>query len=271
MGIKIGICHWSLPMEGPYALKLVSELGLQGIQLDVGSHKRGFLLSYKEVQEAYLEMAEKYNVEITSLAVRELDNYGLTRENGTDEKNIATEAVMTALEIAKDMGIKNVMIPSFEDGDIKNEEDFNRVVEVLRHACDATINDDITITTENLLSTEQNKRLFDIVNRPNLKLYFDTQNYHLRRQYNPAEMVNELFPFIEEVHAKDGRDGFMSASLLGEGDSGFHETMEALKNNHYEGWILLENYYDQKPLSLTEENPIKLLEKDISILKSVII
>lgn len=270
MSIKIGICHWSLPIEGPYALKLVSELGLQGIQLDIGPYDRGFPLSYKEVQEAYLEMSEKYNVKITSLAVRELDNYGLTRENGTAEKDIALEAVMTAIDIAKEMDISNVMIPSFEDGDIKTEQDFQNVIEVLRKACDKTLNSNITITTENLLSIEENKRLFSIINRPNLKLYFDTQNYYLRRQYNPAEMINELFPFIEEVHAKDGKNGFMSANLLGEGDSGFYKSMEALKDNDYKGWILLENYYDQKPLSLANDNPIKLLEEDVSILKNAL-
>src|SRR5690625_1437648 len=94
-------------MEGPYALKLASELGIQGIQLDIGTNERGFLLSYTVVQEAYLEMSKKFDVQITSLAVRELDNYGLTRENGTKEKEIAIESVMTAIDIADAMGINN--------------------------------------------------------------------------------------------------------------------------------------------------------------------
>ena len=40
----------------------------------------------------------------------------------------------------------------------------------------------------------------------------------------------------------------MSGSLLGTGDSGFHETMHWLDNHDYSGYILLENYYDQLPL-----------------------
>lgn len=270
MGIKIGICHWSLPMEGPYGIKLAAELGLQGIQLDVGSYERGFLLSLPAVQKAYLEMSQKHNVTITSLAVRELDNYGLTREDGTKEKDIALEAVMTAVDIAEAMGITNVMVPSFEASDIKTQVDFNSLVNILKQACDKAINKSIIISTENLLSIEENKNLFEKVDRPNLSLYFDTQNYNLRKNYNAAEMVEALFPYICEVHAKDGRNGFMSGALLGEGDSGFYDTLEALKKNKYDGWIVLENYYDQEPLSLTGKGPIELLKEDVSILKKAI-
>jgi len=257
-------------MEGPYALKLASELGIQGIQLDIGTNERGFLLSYTVVQEAYLEMSKKFDVQITSLAVRELDNYGLTRENGTKEKEIAIESVMTAIDIADAMGINNVMVPSFEDGDIKTKKDFNRVAECLQQACDKALNKNITISTENLLSIEENKELFSVVDRPNFTLYFDTQNYYLRKKYNAAEMVEELFPLICEVHAKDGKGGFLSGALLGEGDSNFFETLETLKENDYDGWILLENYYDQEPMSLTGKDPIYLLKKDIAILKNAI-
>ncbi|MBM7716104.1 sugar phosphate isomerase/epimerase [Bacillus thermophilus] len=270
MSVHIGICHWSLPIEGPYAIKLVSELGLQGIQLDIGSYERGFSLSYPVVQKAYVDMAKQYDVTITSLAVRELDHYGMTRENGTKEKDIAVEAVMTGIDIAESMGINKVMLPSFEDGEIKTEEDFNRVVECLQQACDKALNKNIMIATENLLSITENEELFKRVDRPNLTLYFDTQNYYLRKKYNVAEMADKLFPLICEVHVKDGKNNDLSGALLGEGDSNFFETINVFKQKDYYGWMMLENYYDQKPLSLTHSDPIDLLKKDISILKKTL-
>ncbi|SKB02616.1 sugar phosphate isomerase/epimerase family protein [Sporosarcina newyorkensis] len=268
--MKLGVCQWSLPVDGPYAIKTIADLGLKGIQLDIGSHDRGFPLSLQVVQEAYKEFTEKYGVTITALAVRELDNYGMTRKDGTPEKEIVLQAISKAIEIANSMEVPIVMLASFEDGEIKTEQDFNTVVDCLKNACDEAEKYGLMIATENLLSIEETKKLFKLVDRPNLKLYFDTQNYYLRKNYNTAEMVRELFPYICEVHVKDGADGSLSGSLLGEGDSGFFETMEVLKEKGYSGWLHLENYYDQLPLSLQDTDPMELLKKDISILENVV-
>jgi len=271
MNVKLGVCHWSCPIDGPYALKMASELGLEGIQLDIGSYERGFPLSRPSIQKAYVEYAKKYNITITSLAVRELDRHGMTRKDGTMEKEIAVEAILKAISAADAMNIPIVMLPSFEDGEIKTDRDFQRVVNCLKMACEEAEKKNIIIATENLLSIEETKQLFNLVNKPNLRLYFDTQNYHLRRNYNVASMVEELFPYICEIHVKDGRDGHMSGALLGEGDSGFFETMEVLREKNYSGWILLENYYDLRPLSLEGDDPIELLRRDISILKTQVL
>lgn len=266
--MKLGVCQWSLPIDGPYALRMAANLGLKGIQLDIGSYDRGFPLSLQAVQEAYMEYAEKYSITITSLAVRELDNYGMTRKDGTFEKNLVMRAISEAIKAANIMKIPIVMLASFEDGEIKTEQDFNLVVDCLQKACDEAKQYNLVIATENILSIEENRKLFGSVDRPNLKLYFDTQNYYLRKSYNTAEMVRELFPYICEIHIKDGANGDLSGALLGEGDSGFFETMKVLKEMEYKGWVHLENYYDQQPLSLREEDPIELLKKDISIFEN---
>ena len=67
MNVKLGVCHWSCPIDGPYALKMAAELGLEGVQLDIGSYERGFPLSVPSIQKVYMEYAEKYNITITSL------------------------------------------------------------------------------------------------------------------------------------------------------------------------------------------------------------
>ncbi|WP_342514881.1 sugar phosphate isomerase/epimerase family protein [Sporosarcina sp. FSL K6-1522] len=268
--MKFGVCQWSLPIDGPYAIRMTADVGLKGIQLDIGSYNRGFPLSLQVVQEAYLEYAEKYGITISSLAVRELDNYGMTRKDGTPEKEIVLKAISKSIEIANAMRIPIVMLASFEDGEIKTEQDFNTVVDCLKKACEEAEQYNLIIATENLLSIEENKRLFKLVNKPNLKLYFDTQNYYLRKNYNTANMVRELFPYICEVHVKDGANGYLSGALLGEGDSGFFETMKVLKEKKFDGWIHLENYYDQQPLSLQGEDPMELLKKDILTLENTV-
>ncbi|GIN91706.1 hypothetical protein J6TS1_42360 [Siminovitchia terrae] len=268
--MKLGICHWSMPIEGPAALEVAQKVGLKGMQLDLGSFERRFSLTWPSVREIYREYSQRYKVTLTSLAVRHLDIHGMTRPDGTEEKKIVIDAIMKAIETAIEMNIPMIMLPSFLDGEIKDKEDFMRVVECLKLACDNSSDENIIIATENLLSIEENEQLFEEVNCSNLKLYFDTQNYYLNKGYNTAEMLNALSPYICEIHVKDGKNNDLSGALLGEGDSGFFETMGILKKREYKGWIHLENYYDQRPLSLLGEDPINLIKKDIKTLEKAI-
>jgi sugar phosphate isomerase/epimerase len=104
------------------------------------------------------------------------------------------------------------------------------------------------------------------VNSTSLAIFFDLQNYFLIRGYNTQEMIQALASDICEIHAKDGR-GHMSGALLGTEDAGFYKSVEVLKRINYSGWIHLENYYDQYPLSSTGEDPFKLIRKDLQILR----
>lgn len=266
---KIGICQWSLPVDGPYGCKIAAELGLSGIQLDIGSYKKGFQLSKTIVQEGYLEEAEKYGISFPSIAITDLDNYSMVHPGDSLEKEIAITAIRKAIEAAEAMHIPLVMIPSFEANDIRSEDDFIRAVSVLRWACDYAGERGITISTENLLSTEEIIRLFQSVNRPNLKLFFDTQNHYLKKGFDIPEMLESLMPLICEIHVKDGKDGILSGALLGEGETKFFQSMEILKKYNYKGWIISENYYYLEPLSLQNDNPINLILKDIQTLKLI--
>jgi sugar phosphate isomerase/epimerase len=112
--------------------------------------------------------------------------------------------------------------------------------------------------------------LFRMVDRKNFGCYYDSQNYHLFRQYDQLEILEGLFPYmVNQLHVKDG-NGAMSGALLGTGDANFTGSMALLAKKGFEGYILLENYYDQLPLRLADENPYKLLESDIRILKETV-
>jgi len=268
--LKIGICQWALPMEGPYGCKLASELGLEGIQLDIGTNQRGFLLSNRFVQEAYLESRKEFGISFPSIAIPELDNFSMLAPEGSRDREIANKAIRKAIETAEAMKISLVMIPSFNKSEIKTEVDFEQAVDCLQNACDYAKNKGIIIGTENLLSVNDYKLLFKKVNRSNLKLYFDTQNYSLNKGYNTAEMLELLIPYICEVHVKDGKNGALSGALLGKGDANFYNSMKVLGKYNYSDWIMLENYYDREPLSLQNSNPVELLKQDIKTLKEVI-
>lgn len=264
---KIGICEWSIPVEGPEVCEFAAKLGLEGIQLEIGSHEADYPLSNEKVQQAYLELAGRHGLEFTSIAVRVTDDFSITKPIDSKDHAIVTGAVVRAIDAARAMNISTIMIPSFLESDIVTANDLSRTAQVLQFACDYALSKKITVATENLLLPESMDKLSALVDRPNLKLYFDTQNYYAFKGYNPASIIGGLASmFCQEVHVKDGIGGQISSALLGEGDSGFVLSINALKRTGYSGWLIIENYYDRGPLSERNENPAELIKSDYQAL-----
>ena len=263
VNIKLGICHYSLPLEGPCAVKIASEVGFEGVQLDViRNYKNRPELLEKITRKKFIEVGKKYNIEYPSIAVRELDRFSMFAED-----NIGVNTIKKTVKVARDMNIPIVLIPSFGNSEIKNEQDFNIAVNILSEICDIAADYGIIIATESNLSPEDIERLINSIGRSNIKLYFDTQNHFLHGNYDMATLLERMMPYICEVHVKDGKNKDLSGALLGKGDSGFYNCVEVLRKNNYSGWIITENYYDLEPLSQQNEDPMELMKMDYKTLK----
>jgi sugar phosphate isomerase/epimerase len=267
-GIKIGMCEWSFPLPGPYSCKIASELGLEGIQLDLGSYEQGFPLSNNVIQQAYLEAGEKWGIMYPSIVINALCAYGMTNPENSTKRSIALKAIYKGIDAADTLKISTVHLPSFRDGEIKNEADFQLTSKCIKMACRYAEDKGILIGTENVLSVEDNLRLLNEVGCNNLKILFDTQNPYFMKKYDVAEMIRKIGRYICEVHVKDGNYQ-SSAALLGEGNTEFYKSIEALKEIKFSGWIHSENRYNQKSLSFEEEDPFELLKHDIKTLKGI--
>jgi sugar phosphate isomerase/epimerase len=271
--VKLGITEWSLPVDGPYGCKIAAEVGFEGIQLDVGSFDRNFPKTKQVVQDAYLQAAEKFGIKYTAMGCNELDNYNMVAQKGSSERAIALRTIESAIDAAAAMDISIVMVQSFIASAIETEQDFKRALNVIQYASDyAADKGNITIGVENLLSVENLLRFLKEVNRPNLKIYFDTQNYYLHERVDVAAMVKPLVSYICQVHVKDGYqfDVEPSGALLGQGATGFYKTIDELRNYKYSGWLISENFYDRGPISHLSEDPVELMKKDYQVLKDII-
>jgi len=266
-GIKIGICQWSFPIEGPYACRVASELGIEGIELDLGDYERNFPLSNKTIQKAYMEARNTWGIFYPSIAVNTLCNYGMSHPPDTKKGKIALAAIHKGIEAAEALNIPIVQLPSFFDGEIKSKDDFKHTIKCLKFGCEFAMEKGIIIATENALSVEDNKILIKEVGYPNFKIYFDLQNPYFFRGYKVPQMLKELTPYICEIHAKDGTREHLSGALLGKGEADFFASMEILKQLNYTGWINLENYYDRAPINPGNKDPFELIKEDISTLK----
>ena len=261
--IRIGICHFSLPLEGPCAVKIASEVGFEGVQLDmIRNYKNQLALAERITQKKFIELGKKYNIKYPSISVRELDQFSMFAKD-----NIGVDAINKSIDAAHDMSIPIVLIPNFVNSEIKNKKDFDITVKILTNACDNAARYGITIATESTLSPDNIERIIKEIYRPNFKLYFDTQNHFLHKDYNMAELLERLIPYVCEVHVKDGKNKDLSGALLGQGDADFYGCVKVLKKYSYSGWIITENYYDLEPLKLQNNDPVELMKMDLKILR----
>lgn len=266
--VKFGLCEWSSPIQGPYVCRFARELGLDGIELAQGDYEHSFPLSNPYIQDVYLKEAANNEIELTAIAVNCLDYYAMTSSDDTSQKKVAVMAVKKAVETAKRMRLPIVQIPSFGKSYIHSEADFQAVADCLRSACKAAAKEGIVIASENALSAEEDLRLLREVGCPNLKIYMDTQNPYINNGYSAPEMIYALRDHICEVHVKDGREGELSAALLGEGATSYYESVKALCDIGYTGFVHLENFYDQQPMNCCDKDAVELLRKDVAILKA---
>jgi sugar phosphate isomerase/epimerase len=244
-------------------------MGLQGVELDLGSHEHGLPLRNGRIQTAYDRARRRAHIEYPSIAVNALLNHGLTNPPDSEAGRLGNLAVETAVRVAADMNIPVVQVPSFEDGAIRDEAGLQNTVRHLAQACDLAETVDVIIATENLLSAAENRRLIDLVGGDRLRVFFDLQNPHLVEGYHVPDMLRDLMPFVVEVHAKDGVDT-MSSAMLGQGASDFAQSAEVLREAEFSGWVHLENYYDRYPLSERNDDPYELLAEDLAILRAAL-
>jgi len=261
-----------LPVDGPYGCKIAADVGFEGIQLDIGSYERNFPKTKRCVQDAYLEAADRFGITYTSIACNELDHFDMVAKKGFNDRAIAFKTITSAIDAAAAMEIPLVMVQSFKASALETEQDFERAINVIRQVGDYALDKGrITIGLENLLSVENLLRLIDEAGRPNVKAYFDTQNYYLAEKADVAAMVEPLISHICEVHVKDGYEADIepSGALLGQGASGFFDTIAALRRCGYSGWLISENFYDRGPVSKLSDDPKALMLKDYQVLQSI--
>ena len=65
---KFAACEWAFPCWGELAIKMAHDAGFQGVQLgDGGASLHSYPLRSKRVQEYYLNLGAKYDIEFPQI------------------------------------------------------------------------------------------------------------------------------------------------------------------------------------------------------------
>ncbi|MDH7501867.1 MAG: sugar phosphate isomerase/epimerase family protein [Verrucomicrobiota bacterium] len=225
---KIGACDWSLRKPDPSCMALAKQIGLDGVQINMGNAENRMWLRRPEVQKTYLDAAAQNGVEIGGLALGELNNIPLK----SDPR--AAVWLVDAIDVAKALGVKVILVAQFYKGDLKDDPaGIGRTVELLQEIAPRAERAEVILGLENYLSAEENLEIVRRVGSPAVQVYYDVGN-STDKGYDIYKEIRMLKGQFCELHVKDGDH------VLGKGRINFEKVREALDEIGYRGWIHIE-------------------------------
>jgi sugar phosphate isomerase/epimerase len=226
---KIGACEWSLGRRDPSCFEVAKEIGLDGVQLDLGNAANEMHLKKADVQKAYREAARNTGLEMASLAVSEMNRVPLT----VDPK--AEHFLADSIDVCKKLGLKVVLAAFFGRGelDMKDTKAIDHVVAAIQRVAKPAEEAGVVIGLENYLSAEDNLDILQRVGSRSVKVYYDVGN-STDKGRDVYREIRLLRGQICEFHAKDSR------FLLGQGRIDFTKVRRAIDDIGYSGWIQIE-------------------------------
>ena len=249
--VRLGVCDWTIGKSGdPAALGLAGSLGLDGVQVSLVPKGDTLALTDPALRRAYLEAEERTGVAIASFAVGDLNDVPL-KSDPRAEKWLAQ-----AIEVAKAMNVKIILVPFFGKGDLKNDPaGLDAVVAALKRLAPMAEKAGIVLALENWLSAGDNLRILERVGSPAVRVYYDVGNSQ-DAGHPVFDEIRLLGACIVEFHAKDTKD------LYGKGSMDFPAVRKAMEDIGYSGWLILEG--TKMPLGIE-----KSVRYDADYLKTV--
>jgi L-ribulose-5-phosphate 3-epimerase len=226
--LRIGACEWSLRKSDPSCFAVAKEIGLDGVQLDMGTRANHMWLRQPRVQRAYREAARRSGLQIAGLALAELNNIPLK----SDPR--AAVWLVDSIGVARALGVKVILVAEFFKGGLKGDPaGIERTVEVLQDVAPRAERVGVILGLENYLSAEENLDILRRVGSPAVQVYYDVGN-STDKGYDIYREIRALKGKICEFHFKDA--GFM----LGHGRIDFHKVRDAMDDIGYTGWAQIE-------------------------------
>jgi sugar phosphate isomerase/epimerase len=227
---KIGACDWSIGKLGDVTgLELGKRIGLDGLQVSLGTLADNMKLRQREVQQAYLDASKTTGMQIGSLAIGEMNNIPYK----SDER--AEQWVLDSIDACQALGCKIVLLAFFSNGDLKGDKaGTDETVRRLKTAAPKAERAGVSLGIESWLSAEEHMDIIQRVGSPAVRVYYDVANSH-KMGYDIYKEIRWLGKkHICEFHMKE--NGF----LLGKGEVDFHKVRAAIDDIGYEGWMHIE-------------------------------
>jgi len=226
---KIGACDWSIgKMCDPGAFELAKEIGLDGVQVSLGTLANNMQLRQPEMQRKYKEAAAQAGRQIASLAIGELNSIPYKSDPRT------VEWVSDSIDVCEAFGVRTVLLAFFSNDDLRGDKaGVDEVVKRLKAVAPKAEKAGVALGIESWLSADQHLEILDRVGSKAVQVYYDVCNSN-DMGYNIYKEIRQLGKRICEFHAKE------NGALLGQGKVDFQKVRAALDDIGYTGWIQIE-------------------------------
>ena len=229
---NIGACDWSLGKSANIeAFELAKNIGLQGIQVNLGNLANDLHLRKPEIQAQYLAASKNTGVKISSLAISELNNVPYKSDPRTEQW------VSDSIDVARAFGVKVVLLAFFVKNDLRNDPaGIAEVIQRLKKVAPKAERAGVTLGIESYLTAEEHLHIMREVGSPAIKVFYDFRN--------AADAGNDIYQELKilgktnicELHMKENR------LLLGKGTIDWPRVATALREIGYRGdhWMQIE-------------------------------
>lgn len=228
---KIGACDWSLGKQSDIsALEVAKSIGLDGVQVSLGTVANDMHLRRAEVQQQYRGTAKKSGVAVASLAIGELNSVPYKSDPRTEQW------VSDCVDVMRAMGTRVVLLAFFSKGDLKGDKPgTDEVVRRLKLVAPKAEKAGVILGIESWLNAEEHVDLIQRVGSPAVQVYYDVANSE-KMGCNIYREIRWLGKqgLICEFHMKE------NGALLGAGRIDFKKVRAAIDDIGYSGWMQIE-------------------------------
>ena len=235
--LRISACDWSIGKSSdPGAFDVAKEIGLEGVQVNLGNLQNNLHLRDKSRQQLYLDKSKESGIKISSLAIAELNNVPYKEDPQTEMW------VSDSIDVAKNLGVKVILLAFFHKNDLRGDEKGKQeVIRRLKNIAPKAERMGITLGIESYLSATELVDIIQKVGSTALKVYYDFRN-SADAGYDVIKEIKFLGKeAICELHIKE--NGF----LLGKGTLDWRRIGETLMEMGYvgDGWMQIEGAIPQ--------------------------
>ena len=241
---KVGVTDWNLRQEGKLeAVALARELGFDGVQVSIGKGTDKLPLSDPALQKMYLDESKRVGLPVESLCLE------ILHRNYLKSDPLGQRWVADSIPIARDMGVRVVLLPFFGKGALETTAEMDKVGDILKEIAPSAEKAGVILGLEDTNSARDNVRIMDRTKSSAVLTYYDVGN-STKNGFDVVEEIRWLGGArICEVHLKD------NPHYLGEGSIDFKAVIDALADIGFDGWAQLET---DCPVSVEADMPRNL-------------
>jgi L-ribulose-5-phosphate 3-epimerase len=230
---------------GPAVFDLAKQIhGLSGVELQV--FFKGTTLCDQEALLAYQRAAARTGLAIPSVA-------GVWPPGATLLQPTAEENLRNAIRVAQALHATTILAACFEQNCPKmdQEQSYGPVVALLQKVSGAARDAGVTIGMETSNTPADDLKLLQLVDRPNIRVYYDLNNVE---QYHPGDAIPGLQILksrIRQVHLKN-EDRLLEQP----GCVNWADAVKGLAAIGYAGWFVFETSHSgpEQCIDATQNN-----------------